>query len=274
VEAELLSYAGCAPASAPRSPRAGHADKIDGYLRHCYLPNLANGRPTVVTGDANAQNINWLRERYGAGTIIEPHNRRRVVAAIEKQFREVFLHRAVSELAEHEPQFSASTIMTRSQALVFSILGAAILLAAIVMPHLASLALSIALAVLFAANAMFRAFLLWTGDGFAETAPHGAPLPDEELPVYSLLIPLYREANVLPSLIEAMKRLDYPPDKLDVLLVVEADDCATFDAAQPVLADDRFSIIRVPEGGPRTKPRACNYAFRGVPFCAEFREAG
>ena len=47
-------------------------------------------------------------------------------------------------------------------------------------------------------------------------------------------------------------------------LIVEADDLDTAIAADAAMAaDERFSVIRVPPGTPRTKPRACNYA---MPF--------
>jgi len=56
---------------------------------------------------------------------------------------------------------------------------------------------------------------------------------------------------------------DYPRDKLEVLLIVEADDFETATAADAASMDTRFSVIRVPPGNPRTKPKACNYA---LPF--------
>jgi hypothetical protein len=33
---------------------------------------------------------------------------------------------------------------------------------------------------------------------------------DADLPVYTVLVPLFREAEVLPILADALKRLDYP----------------------------------------------------------------
>ncbi|MBS0274483.1 MAG: hypothetical protein JSR55_08785, partial [Proteobacteria bacterium] len=54
---------------------------------------------------------------------------------------------------------------------------------------------------------------------------------------------------------------DYPQDLLDIKLIVETDDRDTAVVADAVAARDaRFSVIRVPPGMPRTKPRACNYA--------------
>ena len=40
--------------------------------------------------------------------------------------------------------------------------------------------------------------------------PDFGQVPDAELPVYTVLVALYREAEVVPRLVAALKRLDYP----------------------------------------------------------------
>ncbi|HWH56089.1 MAG TPA: glycosyltransferase, partial [Terriglobales bacterium] len=75
--------------------------------------------------------------------------------------------------------------------------------------------------------------------------------------------PLYQEANVLASLVAALRALDYPRDKLDIKLVVEADDEETRAAIRMLDFDPSFHIVVVPPSNPRTKPKACNYA---LPF--------
>jgi cellulose synthase/poly-beta-1,6-N-acetylglucosamine synthase-like glycosyltransferase len=54
---------------------------------------------------------------------------------------------------------------------------------------------------------------------------------------------------------------DYPAELLDIKLVLEADDAETIAAAQAV-SRRGFEIIRVPDHGPRTKPKAANYALQ------------
>lgn len=80
-----------------------------------------------------------------------------------------------------------------------------------------------------------------------------------DLPVITLLIPLYREAAVLPDLVAAMTAIDYPAERLDVKLLIEADDADTMRVAQAMQAQVRFEVIPVPPGAPRTKPKALNY---------------
>ncbi|MCB4769044.1 glycosyltransferase [Ancylobacter sp. Lp-2] len=98
------------------------------------------------------------------------------------------------------------------------------------------------------------------------TTPEIAPPPprdDAALPAYSLIVPLYREARVVPQLIEALAALDYPPEKLQVLLVVEPDDAETAAALARHVRRPGFDILVAPDAGPRTKPKALNAA---LPF--------
>ncbi len=85
-------------------------------------------------------------------------------------------------------------------------------------------------------------------------------LKNSELPVYTLLVPLYKETQVLAKLTHALQSLDYPKAKLDIKLIVEADDTCTIEAIKALRCKRIFEIIRVPYSLPRTKPKACNYA--------------
>ncbi|MGP9822683.1 glycosyltransferase family 2 protein [Salinarimonas sp. NSM] len=88
----------------------------------------------------------------------------------------------------------------------------------------------------------------------------GARIPDADLPVYTILVPLYDEARVVRRLTEALGALDYPAEKLDIKLLVEVDDGATAAAIDALALPGAFETIVVPPGEPRTKPRALNAA--------------
>jgi cellulose synthase/poly-beta-1,6-N-acetylglucosamine synthase-like glycosyltransferase len=83
-------------------------------------------------------------------------------------------------------------------------------------------------------------------------------LSDAQLPVFTVLVPLYREAAVLDQLIAALCALDYPPAKLDVKLLVESDDVLMHMALGERTLPPCFELVIVPPGEPRTKPRALN----------------
>jgi cellulose synthase/poly-beta-1,6-N-acetylglucosamine synthase-like glycosyltransferase len=100
--------------------------------------------------------------------------------------------------------------------------------------------------------------LLTIGRSAAATEP--SPRPDRDLPVYTVIVALYREARVVPDLIAALDALDYPPEKLDIKFVLEADDNETIAAIDMMEPGPSYDIIIVPPGGPRTKPHALNVA--------------
>src|SRR5262249_158463 len=84
-------------------------------------------------------------------------------------------------------------------------------------------------------------------------------LTDRDLPVYTILIPVYHEAEVFPTLVRAIERLNYPKAKLDVKILLEEDDLETIDVARRSNFASHFRLIVVPHGPPRGKPKACNY---------------
>lgn len=80
-----------------------------------------------------------------------------------------------------------------------------------------------------------------------------------EWPTYTIFCPLYREYDVLPQFVTAISRLDYPKDKLQVLLLLEEDDVETVQKAQKYTLPDYFQVTVIPHSLPKTKPKALNY---------------
>lgn len=87
-----------------------------------------------------------------------------------------------------------------------------------------------------------------------------SPLADEDLPTYTIIAPLYREAEVLAELVQNLQALDYPRDRLQALIVLEADDDQTQAAARALDLPAFIQVLVAPPGTPKTKPRACNHA--------------
>ncbi len=83
-------------------------------------------------------------------------------------------------------------------------------------------------------------------------------VPDTDLPMYTILVPCYREANVIPVVLRNIERLDYPRSKIQVLLLLEEDDIESVEAAKSTKTPDYMRIVVIPDGKPRTKARACN----------------
>ncbi|HWA89595.1 MAG TPA: glycosyltransferase [Rhizomicrobium sp.] len=163
---------------------------------------------------------------------------------------------AIHGLARRFPELSARRVISRGQAAGF-VLAAAVLVALLWRwPEATLLALVDALSAIFAAGVLFRAFLAWYG---ARTSDRAVPRVPADLPLYTILVPLYREAAIVPDLVRALGALDYPKSRLQILLIVEADDDETVAAAERhALAP--FEVLAVPPSLPRTKPKATNYA--------------
>jgi len=81
-----------------------------------------------------------------------------------------------------------------------------------------------------------------------------------ERPVYSVIVALYREAEIVPRLLVALSRLQWPRHRLEIKLVCEADDRETLEAIQAHKLRACVEVIAVPPSLPRTKPKALRYA--------------
>lgn len=85
-------------------------------------------------------------------------------------------------------------------------------------------------------------------------------IPAAGLPNYSVLVALYREAEVVPELVAALRRIDWPASKLEIKLVCEEDDHVTLAAIRALPLPHNMEVVEVPVFGPRTKPKALAYA--------------
>jgi glycosyltransferase XagB len=185
-----------------------------------------------------------------------------VRAAICHHFAPSLTLHAVEGLASRHPGMSARARPALWQRLVI-LFGAIAIVAGVALAPVETVwAVTLALALLFVPLIAFRLFAAYGLVGTGNDGDH-APyprVPDHELPIYTLLVPLYREAHMLPSLIKSLTRLDYPAAKLDIKLILEAVDHATIAAARALHLPGNIEIIVVPALHPRTKPKALNYA--------------
>ncbi len=82
---------------------------------------------------------------------------------------------------------------------------------------------------------------------------------DEDCPTYTIFCPLYKEWQVVPQFVEAMQKLDYPHEKLQVLFLLEENDVETIEKISTSSLPPHFHIVVVPHSKPKTKPKAMNY---------------
>ncbi|WP_245414150.1 glycosyltransferase family 2 protein [Nitratireductor sp. StC3] len=84
------------------------------------------------------------------------------------------------------------------------------------------------------------------------------------LPVYTILIALHSEAEIIDDLFDALARIVWPRSKLEIKFVCEADDAPTLAAIARQRLRPWMEIIRVPPCQPRTKPKALAFALPAV----------
>lgn len=107
---------------------------------------------------------------------------------------------------------------------------------------------------------IFAAIIRWIACLSPE--PRARPIPDKlSWPKYTVLVPLHNEAHVVAGLMEALSQLDYPEDKLQILMICEADDHATIKAVEHNMTP-QFDLVSVLPSLPRTKPKAMNVAMQ------------
>ncbi len=184
----------------------------------------------------------------------------RLLRFVARHTRKALGRRAADGLRRSRPLLSNAP--RRQGAGRIATLALAIL--AVAMLSLASAAAIETLAALLCTVFLGAAALRLASVAFAREAPRRSPRRgDHTLPIYTIICPLYREANVVDGLVAAIRSLDYPPEKLDVKFILEADDRDTRRALARLELGPPFEIITAPPLGPRTKPKALNVA---LPF--------
>ena len=83
----------------------------------------------------------------------------------------------------------------------------------------------------------------------------------DDLPIYTVLVPLFHESQMISQLMSGLDSLKYPIDKLDIIFITEAVDPITTAAVADAMRPP-FRQIIVPQGTPQTKPRALNFALK------------
>lgn len=158
---------------------------------------------------------------------------------------------------------SQSARVTASWPQVFFFLALALVTTGlfILSPVAAIIALSALFSGFYICVIVFRAAVL------AEfRPPHRPVLSAVEVPggkSYAILVALYREAGQVKDLIKALDRLRWHAGRKSIHLICEEDDSETIAAIKSLGRAD-IGLFVVPQGVPRTKPRALNFALQQV----------
>ena len=236
------------------------------YAQHLYLPwRHVGGILWIATSEPGSQ---YLRDRWSSSTDVGfvVTSRFDILWELQRVAGQAFSEQAVYELVQSDPEHSASTVVTERQKYAFLVLLLILAISLYVAPLGTAIFFNAALNLALCLGFVFRTILCWISSnddvGMVISDRDVAGLRESNLPIYSVLVPMYKEPEVLPIMAAALRTLNYPPSKLDIKLVLEEDDVATINAAKALALDTTFEIIRVPRSEPKTKPKACNYALR------------
>jgi cellulose synthase/poly-beta-1,6-N-acetylglucosamine synthase-like glycosyltransferase len=246
---------------------AGQISQKEIIDHQCIPFKLQGENLTVVTSNPNSQStLDFLHLRFGIITITEV-----VITDLDLMKLSENLNRnTISEVSIHglinrNPALSASTTFSKGQ-LVFLALFVCCLAVWFYLDHSALL-----LTAMFTVQFFYLGSLLFKLDAsivglICHSKCHFSSkieeLEENELPVYSILVPVYKESKVIGSLVKALKKLDYPKNKLDIILLFEENDKETLDAAKLEKPPVTWRFLTLPHSIPQTKPKALNYGLQ------------
>ncbi|WP_439699022.1 glycosyltransferase [Mucilaginibacter sp. AW1-7] len=232
---------------------------------HLALPlRIENNRVVTLMADPSDQLfVDFVRFTYDMEPDIIVAYDLDITWLSHKLLGEKYVKASVYELMRRDPKSSASTTFTTPQlAFLFILLG--IIAAGMVLNFKnTSIAINVVISMFFLVAITFKLFLALVGSRFelhqAVTKDEVRDVVNTDLPLYTVLLPVYKEDKLIKKLIWNLQSLDYPREMLDIKLLIEEDDDKTLKAVQNLDFPAVFEVIVVPFHMPKTKPKACNY---------------
>jgi hypothetical protein len=244
------------------------ADEADIYAHELTIPwQQHDGRIIIATAAPGAATVLFARSRWGANIEFVVAAKFDITWSVQRAFADELSHRAIYGLAERDPEMSARQVLTPSQFVCGYGLLSALIGGFAIAPIATLIVINVAMSLFYLGNFIFKGILISAGgarsaDKDESIAIAARQLADDDLPVFTILVPMFREPTMLPVLADALRQLDYPLGKLDIKIVLEAADRETIEVARTLGLEGVFEIIRVPPSQPQTKPKACNYALQ------------
>lgn len=167
------------------------------------------------------------------------------------------------KLYDEQPENSAIVTFSKEQRLFLITACLILLIGLIINYHAALILINILCQCVYAIMTFLKLYIVFKGANrdiqLRFTAEEVAGIAEQELPVYTILVPVYKEKEVFGELVRNIQKLDYPQYKLDVCVLLEEDDADTIAAVRAMNLPYYFTPIVVPHSQPKTKPKACNF---------------
>ncbi len=247
------------------APQAGASINADAVRRGTIAAFAGGERHAFVAPDEEM--MPEIRHWLGRFRSARPHLVITTPSAIRRALMRAgahhFLRGAISHLSNRYPHLSARWTATTGQIVFGTFLLAGTVAALHAAPGDTLMALNFAASLFFLGVTLLRFIAAAiVADRRPRDRPEATETPEENLPVYTVLVPLYREAHMVRQLVAALDRLDWPRERLDIKLIVEADDRPTRHAAEALAMAPPYEVVEVPAAAPRTKPKALTFALQ------------
>ncbi len=233
--------------------------------QHLALPlRIENNKVVALMADPSDEVfINYLRSTYNVEPEIIIASDLDITWLSHVLLGQKYVKSAVFELLNRDPKNSALTTFTTPQ-LIFTFSVLAIVVAGLVLSFKnTSIIINVLLSSFFLIAIVFKLFLALVGSRFeldvAVSKQEVRDVVEDDLPIYTIHLPVYKEDKLIKKLIWNLQSIDYPREKLDIKLLIEEDDDKTLNAVRNLDFPAVFEVIVVPFHMPKTKPKACNY---------------
>lgn len=185
---------------------------------------------------------------------------RELIQLLCQQRADEFTYKAVHTLYDLSPEHSARYVLSRRQ-LWYAAAMVLALVAGLWLAPTITVAAFLAVTNLFLLCAVvFKVVAVLAGVREEPSVRPNVKRPaNDDIPYYSVLAPVFREPEVVQHLAAALSRLDYPLDRIEILLLIEEEDTETPAALGDDIPGNLFAIT-VPASQPQTKPKACNWS--------------
>lgn len=218
----------------------------------------------VVTSRPNAKEpLEALAKAMNAELFLFVCSEREIQTALTNHFRDSYTEESTMGLFFRNPEESAMETFTTLQLVLLYALVTLFLFGMLFRGRETLLVLFFLINVFYVFSLGFKllASILGARTEILEQVSdeEAAALDPKTLPVYTILLPMYKEPEVVKHLIAGIMEMDYPLEKLDVKILLEEEDTITYDAVRALRPPANFEIVRVPYSVPKTKPKACNY---------------
>ncbi|MDQ7095551.1 glycosyltransferase family 2 protein [Desulfosporosinus sp. PR] len=170
---------------------------------------------------------------------------------------------SIKKLALDSPDQSARTVFTRQQFIGMVGILVIVIIGMYIDPFRTVLIVNIVIQIAYFLVSLLKFLMILRGtrptSQIRISDEEVAAVDERSLPIYTILVPMYKESRVIRELVENLERLDYPKFKLDIRLLIEEDDIEAQELLRSMQLPSYYTTIVVPHSKPKTKPKACNY---------------